>query len=319
MQKRLPVNIRETDAHLFEPALGFEAQPPVTYRLRNAQVLKGSIFDPHQRRFHISFSHIRPVPARRLFKKLLMLPLPGKQLAEAIWITDEWSREYFHWFSDALPRLMAAEQSGFYGPVLLPEHYAQVPFVPPSLHMLGATPLHYDPHKKLTVSELIVPAHAAPTGNYNPQLINLLRSRFNAGHQNAAGKNIYVSRAKAAKRKIINETQVAGVFARHGFEVHIFEDYTFEQQVQLARSAKVLAGLHGAGLTNMLFMPRGGKVLELRNEQDSHNNCFFAMAAALEHDYYYLLSKGTSTDTYHADFYVDVAPLEAVAAQLAAS
>ncbi|WP_343702947.1 glycosyltransferase family 61 protein [Chitinophaga sp.] len=316
MQKRLPVNIREQDAYLFEPALAFEAHPTGIHRLRNARVLKGSIFDPHQRRFHIAFSHIQPVPARRLFKKLLMLPLPGQQIAQAVWITDEWSREYFHWFSDALPRLMAAEQAGFPGPVLLPEYYAQTPYIPSSLNMLGKTALYYDPRRKLTSGELIVPAHVAPTGNYHPQLINLLRSRFSAAHTTSAGRKIYISRAKAAKRKIINETGVAGVFARYGFEIHVFEDYTFGEQVKLAQSAGVLAGLHGAGLTNMLFMPGGGKVLELRNEHDSHNNCFFAMAAALEHDYYYLLNQGTSADTYHADFHVDVAALEAVVAQL---
>lgn len=316
MQKRLPVNIREKDAYLFEPALAFEAHPTGIHRLRNARVLKGSIFDPHQRRFHIAFSHIQPVPARRLLKKLLMLPLPGQHVAQAIWITDEWSREYFHWFSDALPRLMAAEQAGFSGPVLLPDYYAQTSYIPSSLKMLGKVAQYYNPDRKLTAGELIVPAHVAPTGNYNPQLINLLRSRFSAAHAASSGRKIYISRAKAAKRKIINETEVARVFARHGFEIHIFEDHTFEQQVKLARSASVLAGLHGAGLTNMLFMAGRGKVLELRNEDDSHNNCFFAMATALGHAYYYLLNKGTSADTYHADFHVDVAALEAVVAQL---
>ena len=37
----------------------------------------------------------------------------------------------------------------------------------------------------------------------------------------------------------------------------------FQQQVELFASAQLLIGVHGAGLTNMLFMPPGGCLLEL--------------------------------------------------------
>ncbi len=77
---------------------------------------------------------------------------------------------------------MAAEQAGFSDPVLLPDYYAQTSYIPSSLKMLGKAVQYYNPDRKLTAGELIVPAHVAPTGNYNPQLINLLRSRFSAAH-----------------------------------------------------------------------------------------------------------------------------------------
>lgn len=46
--------------------------------------------------------------------------------------------------------------------------------------------------------------------------------------------------------------------------------------------------MHGAGLINMLFMQPGGSVLEFGNRMDKSNNCFFSLAAALEHDFFYL-------------------------------
>jgi capsular polysaccharide biosynthesis protein len=67
-----------------------------------------------------------------------------------------------------------------------------------------------------------------------------------------------------------------------------------------------LIGLHGAGLTNMLFMREGGKVLELRNQNDAHNNCYFSLASELNLDYFYLLNQGNTNDTHTVDIIVDI-------------
>jgi capsular polysaccharide biosynthesis protein len=54
------------------------------------------------------------------------------------------------------------------------------------------------------------------------------------------------------------------------------------------QQCKLLIGVHGAGLTNMMFMQKGNKVLELRKRDDKYNNCYFGLASACELDYYYL-------------------------------
>src|ERR1035437_4173888 len=61
--------------------------------------------------------------------------------------------------------------------------------------------------------------------------------------------------------------------------------HPFEDQVAILSKARYVASNHGAGLTNMLFMRPGGRVLELRREGDAHNNCFFTLASALKLDY----------------------------------
>ena len=77
-------------------------------------------------------------------------------------------------------------------------------------------------------------------------------------------------------------------------------------------NAKYLISNHGAGLTNMLFMQAGTSVLELRRENDGHNNCYFAQASALNLKYYYQLCKSENddTDTYTANLIVDPLVLE---------
>ena len=72
------------------------------------------------------------------------------------------------------------------------------------------------------------------------------------------------------------------------------------------KDTKCLIGLHGAGLTNMLFMSEKTNVLELRNEEDSHNNCYFSLASDLNLDYYYQLNKGDRKDTHEVNVTVDI-------------
>ena len=53
--------------------------------------------------------------------------------------------------------------------------------------------------------------------------------------------------------------------------------------------ARYVVSNHGAGLTNMLFMKDGARVLELRHVSDYVNNCYFILASALQFDYLYQL------------------------------
>ena len=94
-----------------------------------------------------------------------------------------------------------------------------------------------------------------------------------------------------------------------GFEIHVFEQYSLSKQVDLMRDTQCLLGMHGAGLTNMLFMPSVGSVIELRNRGDQHNNCYFSMASELNHAYYYLQGDGDSEQTASVNLHIDLIQL----------
>jgi capsular polysaccharide biosynthesis protein len=91
-----------------------------------------------------------------------------------------------------------------------------------------------------------------------------------------------------------------------GFRVVYAEDHTFEEQVEMASRARFFVSNHGAGLTNMLFMRDGGRVLELRHHADSINNCYFTMASALGLEYFYQTCRpgDPSEDPHTADLRV---------------
>ncbi len=81
--------------------------------------------------------------------------------------------------------------------------------------------------------------------------------------------------------------------------------------MRVASGARYMVSNHGAGLTNMLFMKAGGRVLELRHESDRINNCYFTLASALELDYLYQTCTPVvqGEDPHTADLRVDAEKL----------
>lgn len=314
--RKEPINLHKDDLHLFETTLATPIPETTLSRLENISILKDTFFSLRHFTYYTQHSHINKVSGTSLLKRAFRFLKPASTVQRAIWVMHEWSTEYFHWFTDALPRLIATGDWQKNTPVILPESYANKPYIMESLQMLQVATIFYDPRKRVKVKELIVSDYTAPTGNYNTTLIQVIRDKFIKENRQPVNRKIYISRQKAAKRRITNEADVQAIFLKWGYEIHFFEDYSFQKQLEIMSETKVLAGLHGAGLTNMLFMPPAGRILELRNAGDGHNNCFFSLASGVNHDYFYLTNQGSSPDTYIADLTVDISQLDKVLQQM---
>jgi hypothetical protein len=57
--------------------------------------------------------------------------------------------------------------------------------------------------------------------------------------------------------------------------------------VESCYNAMNVISIHGANLTNIVFMQACGHVMEFRKENDRDNNYFYAIADSVECDYYY--------------------------------
>lgn len=309
-----PINIKEGDEKLFGHEFYCDIEETTLYELSDISVLNDTLFNLRSFKFYSYLTNILVVTKKKLLKKLKHFFRPVERLDKGLWITDEFSGEYFHWLTDALPRLYAIEQSKAFGnlkdpkvyKVILPLNYQTKPYIAASLEILNYRVHYYNPKKRLFVKNLITASHTAPTGNYNTEIITQLRNKLLKPHNHNADRNIYISRSKAVRRKISNEQEVIDLLLSYNYEIHCFEDYNFEQQIEIMSEARSLIGIHGAGLTNMLFMPKNGKILEFRNLNDTHNNCFFSLASSLDHNYYYLENKGDSDDTYSVNLTINI-------------
>ncbi|MBX3101072.1 MAG: glycosyltransferase family 61 protein [Bacteroidetes bacterium] len=240
----------------------------------------------------------------RLYLKHKAIPV-----SRLLHFTEEWSLGYFHWICDALPRLWCLRAYWESHQIWLPERY-RVGYVQDSLALLGLSANFYPEGAYLKAQEAVVCDMVAPTGNYRPALVQSLfthLSRLNHEEPpiHPAPRALFISRRKAPRRYIADEARISEQLNTLGVHTVQMEDYTFGQQIALLRHARLLIGLHGAGLTNQVFMPPGGTVLELRFESDARNNAYFSLANAMEHRYYYLTGQGSHTDTHSADLQID--------------
>lgn len=309
-KRRTPINLNESDTYLFAHELNKEIRETHLLELESIYILKDTIFDLNKFKLYtVGYSRVNQIHIIRLLQRLFLLFKREVNVIAGIWIIDNWSEGYFHWFTDALPRLIAFESfkpDNDY-PILLPETFRKITFITQSLELFQKRIIWYNPHNLIKVKTLILPSITAETGNYNNQLINRLRNHIlkNYSIQNP-NRKIFISRKKAKIRKITNETEVENVLTEFGYEIHCFEDYSFFDQCSIMAETKSLVGLHGAGLTNMLFMQPNGQILELRILNDSHSNCYFSLASELQHRYYYLQNKSSVRDTHIANITVDL-------------
>lgn len=83
------------------------------------------------------------------------------------------------------------------------------------------------------------------------------------------------------------------------------EDLSFSQQVELFSQCSDLISIHGAALTNCLFMPKNSNVYELYREKDDNlpemNYCYERQTKALGLNHCYIYCKTGENLGTHID------------------
>ena len=310
VERKWPVNLQEKDRWLFEHELQLHIDEPKVLHVHHLLADAGLGFANRRKgQKELAYNNIFfKAGYAVILKHLLSGRLAIINRARAI-ITDGWSNGYFHWLMDCLPRLVVLENACIHVPLVLPAFLQDQPYVKESLSILGKKDFQFLQKGNWYYAEsLHFPVHLAPTGNYNEVIMQQLRTKMTAGNAQKPTRKIYISRNRATRRKIENEADILPVLSKLGFTTIYCDNITFEEQVQIFSTTKYLVSNHGAGLSNMLFMPAGGAVIELRKKGDNHNNCYFSLASALNLDYYYLQCDPVNEleDAHIANIMVDV-------------
>ncbi len=176
---------------------------------------------------------------------------------------------YYHWLFESLPRLRLLELAGW-------DHRQSDQFllnqVPQAFHEQTLDLLGIVPEKRhrcakarvLRCAHLIVPSPPAPLLEFPPWLCEYLRQSFlPAARPPPGGQRISVPRRRARRRRLANEAELEPLLRRAGFKTVCLEEFDFTGQVGLFASASVIAAIHGAGLSNLVFASPGARVIEL--------------------------------------------------------
>jgi capsular polysaccharide biosynthesis protein len=318
VNRALPSNLKAGDEILFRHELAKDIEATRALSMGDVNLLPNGFLFSGMRVLSESFTGAQRLSqCIRRWPRLAAYRVAAtkvKDVKRGLFATDEFSNGFFHWVCDVLPRLEAASSQENRQRTFLVPAMAMFPYVIPSLEPYGFSDVCVSTwRERIHCADLLVVTQAAPTGNYRPSLMNAIRERFCAYFGiGPSSRRLYISRARAARRRILNEEQAADAMIRHGFKRVFLEDLSFPEQVRLAGSASVLAGNHGAGLANMAWMKPETTVLELRLQGDRQNNCYFSLASALNIKYRYLTcAPANERATAHsADLIVDMDRLE---------
>jgi capsular polysaccharide biosynthesis protein len=202
-----------------------------------------------------------------------------------LWVIDNYSPDnYHHWMLDCLPRLLAAEEEH---PdervVLLPRYYCRQPYIAFTLRIFPRIEQirWIDARTKTRVQRLaFVPRQ---TGHrLAAQLAEVAERLRDISGEPGSSRRLYFSRADASRRRARNEDELIPVLRSFDFEIVKVDPHRPWEQVQASAGADLMVGVHGAGLTNLMFMRPGGHLLELRhNRQDIFFDAYRPMAEML--------------------------------------
>ena len=121
---------------------------------------------------------------------------------------------------------------------------------------------------------------------------------------------LYVSRSRAAHRRVRNESEVLGILEPLGFRCLWMEDHTFAEQVGMMRAAECVISPHGAGLGCMIY----GDALKVGvlYPEARPAGYFYTLARGLGHRHFQ-----TNSDVLEdSDFEVDLVQLRQMLAEM---
>jgi len=135
----------------------------------------------------------------------------------------------------------------------------------------------------------------------NEKVRNTLMLDFKSQNPNGA---IFIKRKN---RKLKNYNQIISVIKNFGISIEEveFENMLFKDQMEISNSSKFMFGVHGAGLTNLMFMHQDSNILEI-DPFDWGFNCYEHLAKNLEMKNFIRICQPITKDKYIQEFEINI-------------
>lgn len=183
------------------------------------------------------------------------------------------SSSYYHWLLEDLPaalssKAMAPDATFVVGPNC-PRYVSE---------FLVATGSKHEAHSKPVIADrFILTDKQGIIGTPQKSDIRLLMKMSDSLNVPESGPSrIYVSRRRS-KRSPKWEGELESILEDLEVRVVLLEELSWVEQVSIFKGAKLIVGIHGAGLSNAVFSPPGAKLVELM-DASYPNVCFEVLA-----------------------------------------
>lgn len=224
------------------------------------------------------------------------------------------STNYFHYLVESVSSMLQITHSG-----LEVDYYvldASMPFAREMIEILQIPRekiLSPKPHRLLRADSLLLPTLTADveTIEYRDRILfaHVLSIPLNirdfyarlseSSHtpKSCPTRKVFLTRPADSNRNIENLTEVQAMFGEFGYEIVLPDSLSLREQIALMRECKIIASMHGAGLTNVLFAPSGAVVFEIFSKY--YHNVQPQMCALLRHHKYFYMVGETHDTSIH--------------------
>jgi hypothetical protein len=270
-------------------------------RYGSNQLIKDSvIYNRHMENYFPSFFHYKTLKQKntKYFPKVVSIRMiKGAE------------KNYWHFLSDMLGIIVLIDQHNFPADIPLvitkeladKKFFQQVVAFSPKLQKRNWV----IQDKEYILADQVFFCQKMP--NHKSQLEGLLNMLDIPDSEKSKNRKVYVKRSPERIRFIKNSEEIEAVVTRHGFEIIDCDNLAFSEQVKLFSECSHIIGIHGAGLTNIIWRKNAPmKVLELFPVNYVHPG-YFWIAKAFEKDYLALTGGEILPDS---SFYLDSAQFE---------
>lgn len=320
IKRKLPLNIKKNDIILFEHELEYSFNRNVNlifsnniylYNLELYKFKNISIFLDHTKMNPLSFFKKIKNTIRNI-KKVSKTNFSKENIHTGAWVLDEKSFHYFHFLADTVPRIINLSYYGENIKVLVPSNLIKIDFIKFYLDFFNFDYRVYESNTLKKVNKLVISPHLSDSGNYHEITINKFRELISnkLNFNNIENNIIYLSRNFSKHRKISNENQLVSLLEKYNVKIVYPEKLGKLELLNLLSKSNKMIGLHGGGLTNMLFLKPNSSVFEIRRFNDKLNNCYFSLSNILNFNYFYHLAESVGSDLYISDVKIDIIKFE---------
>lgn len=207
-----------------------------------------------------------------------------RQVISGTWLLMP-SHTYYHFLLEDAPALLASLDFSL-------EHHMQVTgtlvardaptYVTEFLATLNV-PVRIVDHQKVQVERLIATGFESG-GRVHPASVERVRKHFDS-NESPRLEQIYVSRVGLRRAPEWEQSLIdALTTALPRLRVIEAQNLTHREQVALFAQAELVIGMHGAGLSNLLFSPRTTRVIEIGSETNMGDH-FWRLSSVRGQDY----------------------------------
>jgi hypothetical protein len=265
-------------SHLYEARFTYQLDDTVVNTTSGATLMCGTPAPPFFVRESISWpfesilSHGLDIPEVKAAK-------PGPQQPATIFPTTS---NYYHWLIEELPMVLRARKCD--PDVLVLAHAEGITDRHRAVARVMGFTIHNAP-KTVRLAHHVLPGRANDSWFIHPADASILEHFGRSLVINSTDKpqRIYISRRGDA-RSVSGEAQLEQILNQAGFTIVSPGSLTWEEQISVFQSARIIVGPHGAGLANAVFSETGARVIELTNARH-YNRCFEWLCHVKEHSY----------------------------------